>query len=73
MAEAIAAHRDSHHPTMYGRPDAQLNVQIELNMQGEKITRFIDNFQRMAMIQHKFDHGEERQIMVLSKGEVSLL
>lgn len=70
VAEAIAAHRETHHPTMYGRPNAPLNVQIELNMQGEKITRFIDNFHRTAMIQHKFDHGEDRQILVLSKGEV---
>lgn len=55
---------------MYGRPDAPLNVEIELNMQGEKMTRFIDNFQRMALIDHNFAHGEDRQILVLAKGEV---
>lgn len=55
---------------MYGRSDAPLNVEIELNMQGEKMTRFVDNFQRMALIDHNFAHGEDRQIMVLAKGEV---
>lgn len=57
---------------MYGLPNAPLNVEIELNMQGEKITRFVENFQRMALIPNKFDHGEERQILVLAKGEDNL-
>lgn len=35
------------------------------------MTRFIDNFQRMALIDHNFEHGEDRQILVLAKGEVS--
>lgn len=72
VAEAIEAHRETHHPTMYGQPDAELLVDIELNMQGEKATRFTDNFQRMAMIEHAFAHGEERQILVLAKGEDQL-
>lgn len=55
---------------MYNEPNALLNVTIELNMQGEKITRFVDQFQRMAMIPHKFDHKEERNILVLAKGDV---
>lgn len=38
-------------------------------MQGEKMTRFVDNFQRMAMIPHKFDHGEDRKILVFTKGQ----
>lgn len=71
VTEAIQCHRETHHPTMYGIPNAKLNVEIELNMQGEKKTRFVDNFQRIAMIPHKFDHGEERNILVLAKGEVS--
>lgn len=72
VPEAIECHRETQHPTMYGHPDAPLLVDIELNMQGEKSTRFVDNFQRMAMIEHRFDHGEERQILVLAKGEENL-
>uniref|UniRef100_T1PFZ0 Ribosomal protein L1p/L10e n=1 Tax=Musca domestica TaxID=7370 RepID=T1PFZ0_MUSDO len=37
-------------------------------MKAEKSTRFVDNFQRMAMMPHKFDHGEERKILVFTKG-----
>ncbi|XP_020811283.1 uncharacterized protein LOC110186440 [Drosophila serrata] len=68
VSEAIQCHRETHHPSMYNVPKAPLNVDIELNMQAEKITRFVDNFQRMAMIPHKFDHGEERKIIVFTKG-----
>lgn len=56
---------------MYNVPNAPLTVEIELNMQGEKATRFVDNFQRVAMIPHKFEHGEERKIIVFTKGNVS--
>lgn len=70
VLEAIECHRETHHSTMYNEPNAPLNVTIELNMQGEKITRFVEKFQRMAMIPHSFDHKEERNIMVLAKGDV---
>lgn len=72
VAEAIQCHRETHHPSMYNVPNAPLNVDIELNMQGEKATRFVDNFQRMAMIPYRFDHGEERKILVFTKGNVCL-
>lgn len=71
VAEAIQCHRETHHPSMYNVPNAPLTVEIELNMQGEKATRFVDNFQRVAMIPHKFEHGEERKIIVFTKGNVS--
>lgn len=70
MSDAIECHRETHHSTMYGLPNSPLNVDIELNMQAEKITKFVDNFQRTVLIPHKFDHGEERNILVLTKGEV---
>ncbi|XP_005186410.1 large ribosomal subunit protein uL1m [Musca domestica] len=68
VAEAIQCHRETHHPTMYNEPNSPLVVHIELNMKAEKSTRFVDNFQRMAMMPHKFDHGEERKILVFTKG-----
>lgn len=54
---------------MYNAPNAPLNVVVELNMQGEKATRFVDNFQRMAQVHHKFNHGEDRTILVFAKGQ----
>lgn len=72
VEEAIECHRETHHPTMYNVPNAPVNVVIELNMTAEKSTRFIDNFQRMAMIPHKFDHGEDRSILVIAKGQENL-
>ncbi|XP_011194282.1 39S ribosomal protein L1, mitochondrial [Zeugodacus cucurbitae] len=68
VAEAIQCHRETHHPSMYNVPNAPLNVDIELDMRAEKKNRFVDNFQRMAMIPHKFEHGEERKILVFTKG-----
>lgn len=72
VADAIQNHRETHHPSMYNEPNAPLIAHIELNMKGEKSTRFVDNFQRMAMMPHKFDHGEERRILVFTKGNVSV-
>lgn len=67
--EAILCHRETHHPTMYNLPNAPLFAHIELNMQAEKITRFIDTFQRMVAIPHKFSHAENRNIIVFAKGQ----
>lgn len=69
VEEAILCHRETHHPTMYNLPNSPLHAHIELNMQAEKITRFVDNFQRMVAIPHKFEHGENRNIIVFAKGQ----
>ncbi|XP_065371500.1 large ribosomal subunit protein uL1m [Calliphora vicina] len=73
VSEAIQCHRETHHPTMYNEPNAPLIVDVELNMKGEKSTRFVDNFQRMAMVPHKFGHGEERRILVFTKGNEEIV
>ncbi|XP_053698079.1 50S ribosomal protein L1 [Sabethes cyaneus] len=67
--EAILCHRETHHPTMYNLPNAPLFAHIELNMQAEKITRFVDNFQRMVAVPHKFAHTENRNIIAFAKGQ----
>ena len=36
-------------------------------MQGEKVTRFVEDFSRIAAIPHKFEHGDERAIIAFSK------
>ncbi|XP_055642447.1 39S ribosomal protein L1, mitochondrial [Toxorhynchites rutilus septentrionalis] len=69
IEEAIQCHRETHHPTMYNLPNAPLHAHIELNMQAEKITRFVDNFQRMVAIPHSFEHGENRNVIVFAKGQ----
>lgn len=57
---------------MYNVPNAPLICHVELNMQGEKATRFVENFHRMAPVLNKFDHGEERSILVLAKGQENI-
>lgn len=54
---------------MYNVPNAPLIAHIELNMKGEKGTKMVDSFYRMAPIAHRFDHGEERTILVIAKGQ----
>ncbi|CRK92349.1 CLUMA_CG005923, isoform A [Clunio marinus] len=70
--EAIEAHKETHHPSMYNEPNAPLFAHVELNMQGEKVTRFVENFYRIAPVQHKFDHGQERTILVFTKGQENI-
>lgn len=72
VAEAVECHRETHHPTAYNEPNAPLIAHIEIDMQGEKATRFVDNFLRMAPIKFKFDHGQERKILVFTKGQESI-
>lgn len=57
---------------MYNVPKAPVIAHIELNMQGEKATRFIENFHRMAPVQHKFNHGQDRSILVFTKGQENI-
>ena len=66
--EAVQNHRESHHPSMYNEPNADLIVHVELNMVAEKQTRTIDDFKNIVMVDHPFDHGTERKIIVLAKG-----
>lgn len=39
FVEAVQCHKETHHPEIYNKPDADLHVTIELNMQGEKKVR----------------------------------
>lgn len=57
---------------MYNVPKAPLIAYVELNMQGEKGTKMVDNFYRMAPVSHKFEHGEERSILVFAKGQENI-
>ncbi|XP_018318443.1 uncharacterized protein LOC108732249 isoform X2 [Agrilus planipennis] len=65
--EAVQCHRETHHPEMYNKPQEKLNVRVELNMEGEKKTRLLDDFHRVVAMPHKFDMGEERTVLALAK------
>ncbi|XP_019867391.2 39S ribosomal protein L1, mitochondrial [Aethina tumida] len=67
FADAVQCHQETHSPEMYNQPNANLHVTVELNMQAEKKTRFVDNFTKIVQVPHKFDHGSERNIVVFSK------
>uniref|UniRef100_A0A1B0CL16 Uncharacterized protein n=1 Tax=Lutzomyia longipalpis TaxID=7200 RepID=A0A1B0CL16_LUTLO len=54
---------------MYNIPNANLDVHIELNMVAEKKTRYIENFHRIAKIEHSFDLGVDRKILVFTKAK----
>uniref|UniRef100_A0A1L8DRJ6 Putative 50s ribosomal protein l1 n=1 Tax=Nyssomyia neivai TaxID=330878 RepID=A0A1L8DRJ6_9DIPT len=69
--EAVECHRETHHPTMYNVPNANLDVHIELNMVGEKKTRFLENFHRLVKIEHNFDLGVDRKLLVFTKTKES--
>lgn len=36
VEEAIKAHQETHHPTMYNQPDALVFANVEFNMEGVK-------------------------------------
>ncbi|KAK5649188.1 hypothetical protein RI129_000217 [Pyrocoelia pectoralis] len=67
FAEALQCHRETHHPDMYNKPNADVQIKIELNMVAEKKTRLLDNFTRMAPMPYKINHGEERAILAFAK------
>ncbi|CAH0399283.1 unnamed protein product [Chilo suppressalis] len=67
--DAVRAHQETHHPTMYNQPDALVYAQVEFNMQGVKKNRYIDNFTRLSLLPHMFPRDEERTILVFCKGQ----
>lgn len=42
--EAIEMHRETHHPTIYNRPNSLVNLSIECDMHGEKKVKPLNNF-----------------------------
>lgn len=66
--DAVRAHQQTHHPTMYNVPDAYVFAQIEFNMAAAKKNRFMDSFTRLSLLPHLFPREEERSIMAFCKG-----
>lgn len=71
VADAIQFHKENLHPTMWNAQDSPLNMSVEMNMIGEKATRLVNGFQRLVVIKHPFNHGQERSVLVFAKEEVS--
>lgn len=46
-------------------------MSVEMNMEGDKPTRMVSNFQKLVNIQHTFDHGQKHSILVFAKEDVS--
>ncbi|XP_014469238.1 PREDICTED: 39S ribosomal protein L1, mitochondrial [Dinoponera quadriceps] len=65
--EAVQAHREIYHPTIYNSPNAFLKAFVELDMQGMKKTKFVDNFTKIACIPNGFEHGQVRKILAFCK------
>ena len=40
FADAVQSHRETHHPTVYNSPDADLYVNLELDMRAVKVVIF---------------------------------
>lgn len=67
FAEAVECHRETHHPTVYNKPDALVNLFIELDMRTAKPTKFVEKFRRMAMLPHAFQQDVDRSILAFCK------
>ncbi|KAK8775304.1 mitochondrial ribosomal protein L1 [Amblyomma americanum] len=67
-AEAIAMHRETHHPTVLCDPDALLYAFIELNLSTKKKTKFREDFSGTVLYSHPFTVTKrEKRIIALCK------
>ncbi|KAM3959938.1 mitochondrial ribosomal protein L1 [Aphomia sociella] len=66
--EAVRAHQETHHPTMYNVPDALVFAQVELNMEAVKKNRYLESFSRLCLLPNIFPRDEERSILAFCKG-----
>ncbi|GBP14578.1 Probable RNA-directed DNA polymerase from transposon BS [Eumeta japonica] len=67
--QAIEAHKETHHPTMYNDLNAYILAHVELNMQAVKKNRYIDNFTRIILLPHTFPRDDQRTILAFCKGQ----
>ncbi|XP_013196503.2 large ribosomal subunit protein uL1 [Amyelois transitella] len=66
--DAVKAHQETHHPTMFNVPDALVFAQVEMNMKAAKNNRYLDSFNRLTLLPHAFPRDEERTILAFCKG-----
>ncbi|XP_059058597.1 large ribosomal subunit protein uL1 [Achroia grisella] len=66
--EAVKAHQETHHPSMYNVPDALVYARVEINMEAVKKNRYVDSFTRLCLLPNIFPRDEERTILAFCKG-----
>ncbi|CAG9787036.1 unnamed protein product [Diatraea saccharalis] len=66
--DAIRAHQETHHPTMYNQTDALIFAHVEFNMEAVKKNRYLDSFVQLSLLPHIFPRDEERTILAFCKG-----
>ncbi|XP_068622620.1 large ribosomal subunit protein uL1 [Battus philenor] len=66
--DAVRAHQETHHPTMYNLPDALVYARVEMNMEAIKKNRYLESFTRLTLLPHSFPRDEERTILAFCKG-----
>jgi len=64
LKAAVAMHRETHHPTVYNRPDELVWLTAELDLQMDKRTRFADAVRRVLVLPHEFEYAEPREVAV---------
>lgn len=67
-AEAIAMHRETHHPTVLDDADALLYAFVELSLKTKKKTKFREDFSGTVLYNHPFTTTKrEKRIIALCK------
>uniref|UniRef100_A0A131XLY6 Putative ribosomal protein l1 n=1 Tax=Hyalomma excavatum TaxID=257692 RepID=A0A131XLY6_9ACAR len=67
-ADAIAMHRETHHPTVLDDPDALLYAFVELSLKTKKKTKFREDFSGTVLYNHSFSITKrEKRIIALCK------
>ena len=64
VEQAVAMHRQTHHPTVFNQPQALVFVTAELDMQLDRRTRYADPLRRVVTLPHPFVYGAARQVAV---------
>lgn len=67
FADAVQCHRETHHPTVYNSPDADLYINVELDMRAVKANRYLDEFTRIVSVPHPFQTDSQRSVLVFCK------
>ncbi|RWS16926.1 39S ribosomal protein L1-like protein [Dinothrombium tinctorium] len=67
LEEAIAFHRETHHPTMFNKSNALIEAAVELDMRTKKKTKFVSEFSGILMFPHKFEIKTSRRIVAICK------
>lgn len=67
LSDAIQFHRETNHESVYNKPNALINVKIELDMKLEKKNRYLDNFSRILLLPYHFDLNPPRKVLAFCK------